>query len=343
MRLRRTRASDPGIERIRCGRGFRYRGPDGAPVRDEETLARIRALVIPPAWEQVWICVEPNGHLQATGIDSAGRRQYRYHDEWRSRRNVAKHQRVLEFAAVLPKVREITAEHLTARGFGRERVLAGAVRMLDLGFFRSGSEAYEKEHETFGLATLRRDHVHLVRGAIRIEFVGKGSQEQEQIVTEEAVVRLIRGLMRRQHDGPELLAYRTPRGWHDVTAADINGYLGEVTGGPFTAKDFRTWHATVLAAAGLAVSTTAPDTKTGHQRAVARVVREVAHYLGDTPAVARRSYIDPRIIEAYDHGETVARALGKVGDEVLPGELATNGPFEKAVARLLASLDGASR
>lgn len=340
MRLKQTRAGDPGIERVRCGRGFRYRWSDGRPVRDETILTRIRDLVLPPAWEDVWICAEANGHLQASGIDSAGRRQYRYHDAWTTSRGAAKHRRVLEFAAVLPKVRATTADHLAQRGFGRERVLAGAVQLLDLGFFRSGSAAYEKEHETFGLSTLRREHVHVGKGCVRFEFMAKGSQAQEQTVTEESVCRLVRGLVRRKDDGPELLAWRDRHGWHDVTAADINGYLQEISGGPFTAKDFRTWHATVLAAAGFAVSTNAPPTQTGQKRAVARVVKEVAEYLGDTPAVARRSYIDPRVIQAYGDGQTVARALRKVGEDVAPGELATNGPFEKAVARMLRSLDG---
>ena len=342
VKLRRSRASDPGISRVRSGRGFRYVWPNGRPVRDRRTLDRIQALVLPPAWDDVWICREPDGHLQATGVDSAGRRQYRYHDEWSTRRSRAKHARVGEFARALPAIREITAEHLGQRGFPRERVLAGAVRLLDLGFFRSGSDAYTKKHDTYGLATLRRDHVHVRRGMIHFEYSAKGSKWREQAVAESDVVKLVRGLLRRKDDNPELLAWRERGRWHDVTAADINGYLQEITGGQFTAKDFRTWHATVLAAAGLAVSTRAPDTEAGQRRAVARVVKEVATYLGDTPAVTRRSYIDPRVIDAYGEGQTVARAVTKLGEDVVPGELATIGHFEKAVARMITSREGGS-
>ncbi|HVE25725.1 MAG TPA: DNA topoisomerase IB [Sporichthya sp.] len=343
MRLRRSRACDPGIRRVRSGRGFRYTWPDGRPVRDRPTLDRIRALVLPPAWEDVWICPEPNGHLQATGVDSAGRRQYRYHDEWRAQRDREKHERMQEFARALPRMREITTEHLGRRGFTRERVLAGAVRLLDLGFFRSGSDAYEKENETFGLATIRREHVSVVRGTIRFEYSAKGSKVRVQAVAEDSVRKLVRGLLRRKDDGPELLAYREGGTWHDVTAADINAYLREVTGGSFTAKDFRTWHATVLAAAGLAVSTEVPDTRAAKRRAVTRVVKEVADYLGDTPAVTRRSYIDPRVISAFENGRTVARAVERIGEGVRPGELATIGHFEKAVARMVTSRHGGSR
>jgi DNA topoisomerase IB len=342
MRLTRSSADKPGIRRVRSGRGFRYLDPAGDPVRDSETLDRIRALVIPPAWQDVWICPTPRGHLQATGVDAAGRRQYRYHDEWRRRRDEAKHQRILEFAATLPTLRATAAEHLSLRGFPRERVLAGAVRLIDLGFFRVGNEAYESEHETFGVATVLRKHVQCRRGEVQFEYPAKGSILREQAVAEEAVCRLVTGLRRRKEDGPELLAFRENGRWYDVRAADVNRYLQEVSGGPYTAKDFRTWHATVLAAVGLAVSTHVPDSAAARKRAVARTVREVADYLGNTPAVARRSYIDPRVFRGYEQGITVAAAVGKLGQAVVPGELATIGPFEKAVARMLARVDAAA-
>ncbi|MBV9822114.1 MAG: DNA topoisomerase IB [Actinobacteria bacterium] len=335
MRLRRSDTDRPGIRRVRCGRGFRYVGVDGTAVRDEAVLQRIRALVIPPAWTQVWICTDPAGHLQAVGTDAAGRRQYRYHDEWRRGRDAAKHRRVLEFATALPDLRATTAEHLAQRGFGRERVLAGAARLIDLGLFRIGNEAYESAHNTFGVATLLRSHVRASRGGVHFSYAAKGSVPREQSITEPRVCRLVEALRRRSDPGPELFAYRDGRRWHDVTAADVNNYLQEITGGPWTAKDFRTWHATVLAAAGLAVSTHAADTPTARKRAVARTVREVAGHLGNTPAVARRSYIDPRVIGAYEQGVTVAPALGRLGTGGRRGEPATIGAFEAAVIDLI--------
>jgi DNA topoisomerase IB len=339
MRLTRSSADEPGISRVRCGRGFRYLDAADNPVRDTETLDRIRALVLPPAWQDVWICPHPHGHLQATGVDAAGRRQYRYHDEWRRRRDKAKHQRILAFAACLPTLRATAADHLSLRGFPRERVLAGAVRLIDLGFFRVGNESYESAHETYGVATVLREHVQCRRGEVQFEYMAKGSILCEQAVAEEALCSLVKGLRRRKDTGPELLAFREGGQWHDVRAVDVNSYLQELSGGPYTAKDFRTWHATVLAAVGLAVSTHVPDSAAARKRAVARTVREVADYLGNTPAVARRSYIDPRVIRGYQHGITVAAAVGKLGQTVLPGELATIGPFERSVARMLAKVD----
>ncbi|MGQ0845561.1 MAG: DNA topoisomerase IB [Sporichthyaceae bacterium] len=337
MRLKKSDPKAPGICRRRSGRGFRYLDPDGRAIDDAATLDRIRGLTIPPAWRDVWICADPRGHLQATGFDAAGRRQYRYHDAWRTQRDAAKHERVLAFAAALPDIRQIAAEHLAGRGLKRERVLAAAVRLIDLGFFRSGSDAYEKAHGTYGLATVLREHVRCVRGTVVFEYTAKGSLQREQAVAEGAVCKVVTGLRRRADPHPELLAWRHGRGWHDVSAADINVYLQEISGGPFTAKDFRTWHATVLAAAGLAVSTSAAGTPTARKRAEARVVREVATYLGNTPAVARSSYIDPRVIDLYRGGVTVAPALDRLGRDAAPGELATIGPFEAAVSRMLSS------
>ena len=333
--LIRSDAAAPGIRRLRCGRGVRYVQPDGSPVTDEATLARIKALVIPPAWRDVWICPDPLGHLQATGIDAAGRRQYRYHDDWRVQKDAEKHDRVLAFADLLPIVREVAAVHLEQKGYGRERVLAGAVRLIDLGFFRSGSDSYEQANGTYGIATVRREHVRCTKQGLVFSYVAKHKVHREQAVVEEAVCRLVRGLRRRNDPGPELLAYRAGNRWHDVSAGDINAYLQEVTGGPYTAKDFRTWHATVLTSVGLAVSTGVAGTERARKRAVARVVKEVAAYLGNTPAVARSSYIDPRVIQLYEEGVTVADELPHLGETVQPGELATIGPIEIAVARML--------
>ncbi len=332
--------SDPGgagIRRRRCGRGFSYLGSDAAAIKDRHTLARIRALVIPPAWEDVWICADPQGHIQAIGTDAAGRRQYRYHDLWREQRDQAKHDRVLEFGSVLPRLREVVCRHLDGRGLTRDRVLAAAIRLIDLGFFRPGGEEYAEENGTFGLATIRKEHVTLTKGQLLFEYSAKGAKDREQFVAEDQVCAVVRSLRRRRDGGDQLLVYRSGPRWHDVTAADINDYLREVSGGDYTAKDFRTWHATVLAAVGLAVSEPAADREPARRRAIARVVGEVAEYLGNTPAVARASYIDPRVIELYENGHTIASALGDLGRDCDFGDLATRGRAENAVVKLLAS------
>ena len=331
--------SDPaaeGIRRRRRGRGFSYLGTDAAVIKDPQILTRIRSLVIPPAWEDVWICVDPLGHIQAVGTDAAGRRQYRYHDLWREQRDLAKHDRVLGFGAVLPRIREVVCRHLEGRGLTRDRVLAAAIRLIDLGFFRPGGEEYAEENGTFGLATIRKEHVSLSQGQLVFEYLAKGAKQREQAVAEDQVCAVVRSLRRRRDGGDQLLVYRSGPRWHDVTAADINDYLREVSGGDYTAKDFRTWHATVLAAVGLAVSERAAGSEASRKRAIARVVREVADYLGNTPAVARASYIDPRIVEQYEKGRTIAAALGELGKDCDFGDLATRDHAEKAVLRLLA-------
>jgi DNA topoisomerase IB len=333
--LMRSDLSGPGIRRRRHGRGFRYLGPDGAPVRDPEAVARIRALVIPPAWEDVWISDHADGHIQAVGTDAAGRRQYRYHDRWREQRDREKHDRVLEFGAKLPRVRTVVLGHLEGRTLSRDRVLAAAIRLVDLGFFRPGGDEYAVENGSYGLATIRREHVTCRRTELVFDYIGKSAKHREQAVADERVCAVVRSLKRRRDGGDGLLAYRSGPRWHDVTAADINDYLREVSGDDFTAKDFRTWHATVLAAVGLAVSERAAGTESARKRAIARVVREVSDYLGNTPAVARASYIDPRVIEFYEAGTTIAPALGRLGQQSEFGELATQGAAEAAVLRLL--------
>jgi DNA topoisomerase IB len=335
----RSELSAPGILRRRCGRGFRYLAPDGTPLADAETLARIKALVIPPAWEDVWICPHPDGHIQAIGTDSAGRRQYRYHDLWREQRDREKHDRVLEFGRALPHIRGVVERHLQGQDLSRERVLAASVRLIDLGFFRPGGEEYTTENGTFGLATIRREHVTCSRGQLIFEYTGKSGKHREQAVADELVCSVVRRLKRRRtrEGGDELLVYRSGTRWHDVTAADINDYLREISDGDFTAKDFRTWHATVLAAVGLAVSEPAAETETARKRAVARVVQEVAGYLGNTPAVARASYIDPRVITLYEKGITIEPTLSDLGKGRDFGDVATKGHAERAVLRLITS------
>ena len=341
-RLRRVDCSGPGISRRRAGRGFSYLGPGGRRIRDPETLARIRALAIPPAWTDVWICPPPNGHIQATGLDARGRRQYRYHDAWRVRRDQEKFDHMTEFARALPALRERCAKLLSRRGFGRDRVLAGATRLLDLGFFRIGSEGYAQENASYGLATMRRTHVTLSGDVVRFDYRAKGGKRKVQSVVDHELVKLIRGLQARDGGGRELLAYTRRGEWIDVRSGDINAFVKELSGEEFTAKDFRTWSATVLAAVALAVSTDA-GSRTARNRAVVRAVKEVAHYLGNTPAVCRASYIDPRVIDAYLGGNTIRPVLEQLGEGADFGHLDTQGPLEAAVLRLLEGASDAGR
>jgi DNA topoisomerase IB len=243
----------PGYRRRKAGRGFAYYDTEGALIRDDR-VDRIRGLAIPPAWRDVWICPWPNGHIQATGVDAAGRRQYRYHDAWRARRDAEKHERVLEIARELPDVRDAVVAALRTRGLNRERVLATAVRLLDLGAFRVGSEQYAEENGTFGLATLRRDHVHVRGERTFFSYTAKGGIEREVELTDRPTATVVRQLLERPEDaGEDLLAYQLDDGtWRDVTSDEINAFLKEISGAEITAKDFRTWNATVLRAAVLA-------------------------------------------------------------------------------------------
>ena len=308
--LRYTDLRTPGIDRRRSGRGFTYRAPDGSTVSDGPTRARIAALALPPAWRDVWICADPLGHIQATGADAAGRRQYRYHDRWRECRDRMKFERMLEFARLLPDLRAAVARDLADEEMSRERVLACAVRLLDRGFFRIGSEQYAEENETYGLATMCREHVRLLDGdTISFDYVAKASKRRVQSVVDPDVYAVVAKLKARRGGGPELLAYRRGSTWCDVRSTEINDYLKQHTGSEFSAKDFRTWNATLLAAVGLAVAADADRSETARSRLAAHVVKEVARYLGNTPAVCRASYIDPRVFELHAAGETIGDAL----------------------------------
>jgi DNA topoisomerase I len=342
-RLRRVDCAQPGIRRVRRGRGFAYLLPDGAKVTDPVVLQRIADLAIPPAWQDVWICSLPHGHIQATGTDAAGRRQYRYHDAWRTARDREKHERMVEFASHLPAARERMLEDLRRPELDRQRVLGAAARLLDLGFFRIGSEEYAEKNESYGLATMRRDHVTCRDGIVTFDYRAKSGKQRVQSLADETLCELVQTLKRRRSGGAELLAYRSDAGWVDIKSHDINGYLREITGGDFTAKDFRTWHATVLCAVALAVSHDAPTSETARKRAVTRAVKEVAHYLGNTPAVCRASYIDPRVIDRYNDGITITDDLHRLGAEARFGELATQGPVEAAVLRLLEEPEAVAR
>jgi DNA topoisomerase IB len=338
-RLRRADCSSPGITRRKHGRGFSYLDADGEKVTDPEDLERIGELGIPPAWKDVWICSDSLGHLQATGIDAAGRKQYLYHPQWRTRRDSEKFDEMLRFAAALPQLREHVYEQLTAtEELTRERVLACAVRLLDRGFFRVGSEQYAADNESYGLATMRKEHVKLdpPQCGMVFDYTAKSGKRRLQGVVDPEVFEVVSALKRRRGGGPELLAYKNGRSWVDVRSPDINEYLKEATGDDFSAKDFRTWAATMLAAIALAVSGEVAATKTGRKRAVTRAVKEVSHYLGNTPAVCRASYIDPRVIDAYNGGLIIRGVLKDIADTVEPGELPIHQPVvEQAVLDLL--------
>jgi DNA topoisomerase IB len=296
------------------GRGFAYYDVDGSLIRDDR-LDRIKALAIPPAWKDVWICPWPGGHIQATGVDAAGRRQYRYHDEWRARRDAEKHQRVLQIAAQLPDVRDAVKAGLRTRGLNRDRVLATAIRLLDLGAFRVGSEQYEEENGTYGLATLKRAHVSVRGERTFYSYVAKGGIEREVEILDRPTATVVRQLLERPADaGEDLLAYQTDDGeWRDVTSAEINAYLKEISGAEITAKDFRTWTATVLMAAALAEAPP-PTTRTARKKLVTAAYRQVSEQLGNTPAVCKASYVDPRVVDRFENGETVAEALRRADD-----------------------------
>ena len=334
-RLRRVDVSGPGIRRRGRGRGFEYFDENGERIDDIETLERIRELAIPPAWKDVWICPYPNGHIQAVGADAAGRKQYRYHQKWRERRDQIKFDKMMEFARALPELRAVAARDVRKRGFPREKVLACAVRLLDRGFFRIGGEEYAEENESFGLATMHKEHVKVEPGyRLTFDYPSKSGKQQIRSVVDPKVHQVVAALKRRRSGGPELLSYEVDGVWFDIKSADINAYIKEATGGDFTAKDFRTWSGTVLAAIALAVAGPVATSKTRRKRAIARAVQEVADYLGNTPAVARASYIDPRVFDRYCAGVTIGNALLELGDVDL-GEPAFEGAVEEAVLDLL--------
>ena len=327
MRLRRADPNRPGIRRVRHGRGFRYLDVAGSPV-DAEVVARIKDLVIPPAWTDVWISPDPNGHLQAVGTDDAGRRQYLYHPEYRRKQDASKHERVRELARRLPAVRAAVAEDLRGSGLTRRRVVAAALRMLDHGVFRTGGEEYAAQNGSQGVATLNRDDVRIRAGVLTFRFTAKGGQDREITLADPLLATVVAALRRSRPPGIErLLTYRAEDGWHEVHAADVNARFKQLAGDDYTVKDLRTWHATVLAAVTLGLPV--PGTATERQRTVRSALAEVAAELGNTPAVARGSYVDPRLLELFEQG-TLPRVDGiDLADE------ADRSRAERAVVRLL--------
>jgi DNA topoisomerase I len=335
-RLRRVDCGESGFRRRRNGRGFVYLDQDGERIDDRETLERIRSLAIPPAWNDVWICPLPTGHIQATGFDAAGRKQYRYHDAWRVRRDADKFESMRQFAERLPAVRDQVERDLALDGMPRERALACAVRLLDRGSFRIGSEDYAEENETYGLATMRKRHVSLQGDVVVFDYPAKGGQRRRQRVVDAEAAAAVALQLRRRGGGDELLAYKEGRRWRDVRSADINAYLKLASGDDFSAKDFRTWNATVLAAIALAVSgPVAGGSKTARRRAIRRAIEEVARHLGNTPAVCRASYIDPRVFDRFDGGLTIGGVLPELAADA-EGWPAVQRTVEEAVLDLIA-------
>jgi DNA topoisomerase I len=329
-RLRRTSPEDPGWTRRRAGKGFVYLDESGKRL-SARRAQRVKDLVIPPAWEDVWITPHENGHLQAVGTDEAGRRQYLYHPEWRTRRDAAKHDRMLQFGRALSRARERVLTDLGTDGMTLERACAVAVRLLDLGYFRIGNDVYADKHGSFGLTTLERQHVRKQDNGLVFCFVGKSGVEHRVEIDDPATVAALETMRRRRGGEDRLLAYKNGRSWRSLDSARVNDYVRESTGLDATAKDFRTWHATVLAAAALAETGEPGETKASRKRAVSGAMKEVAEYLGNTPAQARASYVDPRVIDAYEEGETIRgttrRRYPKADDR--------QAALERAVLRLL--------
>lgn len=321
-RLRRADPTKPGWTRRRAGTGFTYLDADGHRLPAAERR-RCRALVIPPAWTDVWICPWPNGHLQAVGTDEAGRRQYLYHPLWRAMRDEAKHERVLEFGRALPAARlAVAADLRSGPGMPRERALATGFRMLDLGALRMGGEQYAVERGTVGVATIRRDHVATRQGTVRLAFPGKSGRNHHIVLSDQELTESVHVLLRRRSGGPELLAYQHGGRWVDIGSADLNGYIREVTGMDASAKDFRTWHGAVHALSAL----TTAEADERPTRAVARAMREVSEHLGNTPAVARSAYVHPGLVEAFLQGRELPPGPVDAGDVE---------PFEQALLELL--------
>ena len=309
MQLRRSDLEQPGYTRRRSGKGFRYLDTDGSTtLRDAKAIKRIRELVIPPAWTDVWITTDIRAHIQATGQDAAGRKQYVYHPHWRAARDEKKFDHALEIAERLPEIRLRLEADLGGRGLNRSRVLAAVVRLLDMGMFRVGSDQYARRDEdpSYGLSTLLPEHVRVRGECVVLEFTGKSGVEHANPVDDPDVCRVLRDLKRRRRGAQRLFSYWDPgaKRWREIRADDVNTYLREISGEEMTAKDFRTWHGTVRAAEELAAAGP-QETPTARKKAVAKAMKGVAELLGNTPAVARSSYVDPRVVERFEQGRTV--------------------------------------
>ncbi|MGH3596568.1 MAG: DNA topoisomerase IB [Mycobacterium sp.] len=336
MRLRRSTVGGPGFRRMRRGRGFCYVDARRESIADPQILERIDGLVIPPAWRNVWICQYPNGHIQAVGTDAAGRRQYLYHEQWQAERSEEKYDRALSLAKGLPDWRARLLVDLRGRGLGHDRVLAVAQHLIDQGYFRAGGEEYAQENGSFGLTTLLRDHVRLHRDSVEFDYPAKSGMRRTVSLDDPLVIRTVRSLLRAETKIPRLLVYRTSDGWCEVHADDLNTRFRELVGEEFSVKDLRTWHGTVLAAEAFATARE-PTSKTARRREEAAVMRAVAEELGNTPAVARGSYVDPRVVTAYEQGITIGAALRRAKRKRTPS--ARRDLLERATARIIKRAD----
>ncbi len=310
--LRYVSDTAPGIRRRRVGEQFEYIAPTGEQIEDEQTLRRIRSLAIPPAWTDVWICPSPKGHVQATGRDARGRKQYRYHPRWREVRDEAKYERVMAFAEALPRIRQQVEEDLARPGLPREKVLAVVVRLLESTLIRVGNEEYARQNRSYGLTTLRNRHVEVNGAKLEFHFRGKGGKLHRVGVRDRRLARVIRHL--QELPGQELFQYVDESGErHSIQSDDVNAYLRAISGQDFTAKDFRTWAGTVLTALAF-VAVGAFESQTQARRQVVRAIEIVAARLGNTPAVCRKCYVHPGVIESYLDGTLLASLRNRVNE-----------------------------
>ncbi len=330
--LTRSDPHGPGITRERASDGFRYRDPSGAQVTSSQELLRIAALGIPPAWTDVWISADPLGHIQATGVDSRGRTQYRYHQVWREQRDAQKFAHMLRFAGALPALRSAAVRDLGGRHLDRDRVSAAAVRLIDLGLFRIGGEKYAELDHHYGATTLQKHDVTVARDGVTFDYIAKEGKRRTITVTDEAVRAVVRALIRSDNSLGPLFCFQDGGAWRPLRSHEVSSYIATRAGGHFTAKEFRTWNATLLMALLLANTDPAPTARS-RKTAITTGIRGVADWLGDTPAVARSSYIDPRVISRYESDgqlPTIPR---------LPASLPAAEAAEVAVAALLGAED----
>lgn len=298
--LRYVYDDQPGISRLRRGKSFRYAASDGSPVKDTKALARIKSLVIPPAWNDVWICKDENGHLQCTGRDVKGRKQSRYHPKWRTVRDESKYERMLLFGEVLPKIRERIEHDLALRGLPREKVLAAIVRLLETTYIRVGNTEYARTNKSYGLTTMRNRHVRVRGSKMQFHFEGKSGVEHTIDLNDARLAKIVKSCS--DLPGYELFQYVGEDGVpHTVDSSDVNAYLFEITGQHFTAKDFRTWAGTVLACVMLK-EFEAFGSATEAKRNVVQAIKKVAAELGNTPSVCRKAYVHPAVLECYMSG-----------------------------------------
>ena len=335
--LRYITDDGPGVRRRRAGKGFSYIGPDGERITGADRIAWFKSLAIPPAWTDVWISPIKRGHIQATGRDARGRKQYRYHPRWREVRDEAKYERSIEFARALPKIRRRTDRDLRRRGLPREKVLALVVRLLEATLIRVGSDEYARENRSYGLSTMRTRHVEVAGAEIRFAFRGKGGKDHEIGMRDRRLARLVKQV--QELPGQQLFQYLDADGRRqDLNSDDVNEYLREITGEPFTAKDFRTWAGTVAASLALTEFLEVDD-DAGRKRAIVEAIESVAEQLGNTPAVCRACYVHPELLDAYLDGTMVealserARGVGRGAHALRPEEAAVLGLLQARLAR----------